>query len=61
MAKSYMTAKDVSEELGISMTKAYAIIRTLNAELQAKGYLVISGKTSRAYFREKWYQGEGAE
>lgn len=61
MAKSYMTAKEVSEELGISMTKAYEIIRTLNAELQEKGYLTISGKVSRAFFFEKWYLGEAMD
>ena len=58
MAKSYMTSKDVAEELGVSLTKSYAIIRTLNAELKEKGYLVITGKVSRAYFKQKWYGSE---
>lgn len=55
MEKSYITAKEIAETLGISTGKAYSIIRDLNAELQAKGYLTISGKCSRAYFNEKWY------
>ena len=50
-----MTAKDVCEALGVSSTKAYAIIRQLNGELAEKGYITISGKVSRAYFNEKWY------
>ena len=55
MEKQYMTAKDVCEALGVSSTKAYAIIRQLNGELAEKGYITISGKVSRAYFNEKWY------
>lgn len=58
MEKSYITAKEIAETLGISTGKAYQIIRNLNAELQKEGYLTISGKVSRAYFNEKWYQGE---
>ena len=55
MEKSYITAKEIAETLGISTGKAYKLIRDMNAELQAKGFLTISGKVSRAYFNEKWY------
>ena len=55
MEKSYITAKEIAETLGISTGKAYKLIRDMNAELQAKGFLTISGKCSRAYFNEKWY------
>ena len=58
MEKQYITAEEISEALGVSLGKAYAIIRDLNAELQSKGYLTISGKVSRVYFNEKWYSGE---
>ena len=58
MEKQYITAAEISEALGVSLGKAYAIIRDLNAELQSKGYLTISGKVSRVYFNEKWYSGE---
>lgn len=58
MEKSYITAKEIAETLGVSTGKAYQIIRGLNAELESKGFLTISGKVSRAYFNEKWYQGE---
>lgn len=58
MEKSYITAKEIAETLGVSTGKAYQIIRNLNAELQKEGYLTISGKVSRAYFNKKWYQGE---
>ena len=51
--KRYMTVKDVQDVLGISKSKAYGIIRELNEELKGKGYLVVWGKTSRAYFEHK--------
>ena len=53
--RQYITAKEVAESLGVSLTKGYAIIRELNAELKEKGYLTVAGKVSRVYFTEKWY------
>lgn len=55
--RSFMNVKEVAKELGISQSKAYAVIRQLNGELKAKGYLTLSGRVSRAYFNEKWYGG----
>lgn len=55
MNKQYITAKEISGMLGVSNSKAYAIIRELNAELKERGYLTIPGKVSRAFFNEKWY------
>lgn len=55
--KSYMTVKEVQEVIGCGEGLAYKIIRELNAELKAKGYLVITGKVPRAYFEEKVYAG----
>lgn len=61
MEKSYITAKEIAEMLGISTGKSYQIIRDMNAELKAGGYLTISGKVSRAYFNEKWYGNKVAD
>lgn len=58
MNKQYITAKEISEMLGVSNSKAYSIIRGLNTELKERGYLTIPGKVSRAFFFEKWYGGE---
>lgn len=58
MGKQYITAKEISEMLGVSSSKSYSIIRELNAELKERGYLTIPGKVSRAFFSEKWYGGE---
>ena len=57
MNKQYITAKEISEMLGVSNSKAYSIIRELNTELKERGYLTIPGKVSRAFFFEKWYGG----
>ena len=51
--KRYLTVEDIQDALGISKSKAYEIIRELNEELKKKGYLVVRGKTSRAYFEHK--------
>lgn len=53
--KMYYTAAEVAEMLGVSTAKAYRIIRQMNTDLDAKGYLTISGKIPVEYFREKWY------
>ena len=51
--KLFMTAADISELLGVSTTSAYAIIRKLNEELMAQGYIVLRGKVNSQYFYEK--------
>ena len=53
--KQYMTAKEVSEVMGVSISGAYKVIRELNSELKANGYITASGKVPTAYFKEKSY------
>lgn len=53
--KQFLKAKDVSVILEISIPMAYKIIRQLNDELRAMGYLTISGRVSRAFFETKFY------
>lgn len=55
MQRQYITAQEVAEALGVSLGKAYAVIRDLNDELKAKGYITVAGKVSRVYFEEKCY------
>lgn len=55
MTTQVLTAKDIAEMCDISESKAYQIIRQLNDELKAKGYLVFRGRVSRVYFLEKMY------
>ncbi len=54
--QTFYNAKDVSEILGVSVTSAYRVIKRLNEELEAKGYLFIRGKISKKFFDQKLYQ-----
>ena len=36
--KSFMTVEEVAAELRVSKSKAYQIVRELNAEMQKQGY-----------------------
>jgi ribosomal protein S25 len=58
--KRYLTASDVATFMGVSLAMAYKIIRRLNEELAAMGYLVVSGRVSRSYFEKKVYGGINA-
>lgn len=49
----FMTVAEVAEELGVSRSYAYKIMRTLNEELQEKGYLTVSGRVNRDYFMNR--------
>lgn len=51
--KRFITAKDVVEELGVSSSYAYKLIRKLNAEREADGFVTIKGRVSRQYFDER--------
>ena len=56
MKKStFIHAKEVATELGVSEAHAYKIVRAMNSELKKKGFIVISGRVSRQYFDEKVY------
>lgn len=50
-----MTASDVAQALGISKGHAYKIVRELNDELEAKGFIVVAGKIPRAFWDKKFY------
>lgn len=55
MTKIFMNAKEVAEELDVSVGFAYGVIREMNKELSEKGYYTIAGKIDRRYFHEKFY------
>ena len=50
-----MNANDVAKELDVSKGHAYKMIRKLNEELEAAGYIVVSGKIPRAFWEKKFY------
>ena len=51
----FMKADEVQEFLGVSRTESYRIIKQLNEELKASGYMIITGRVSRKYLEEKVY------
>ncbi len=58
MNNRFYTAKDVSQMLGVSESKAYKLIKDMNNELAGKGYITLSGKIPKVFFNEKCYGGE---
>ena len=56
--KMYVTAEEAAEMLGVSTGYAYKIIRQLNDELSAKGFITVAGRVSRQYFSERIYGAE---
>ena len=53
--KYMMDVQDVMDELGVSKSKAYQILRELNCSLEEDGYKVLPGKIPRAYWETKFY------
>ena len=53
--EAFIDAKEVSQILGVGMTKAYAVIKAYNAELDVQGYYTMRGKCPRKYFEQKIY------
>lgn len=51
----FVNAEEISEELQISKPFAYKLIREMNGELKAKGFITIAGRVSRQYFEERCY------
>lgn len=51
--KIMLTAVDVANILQIKQSRAYSIIRQMNAELAAQGKLVLRGRVNRRYFEQK--------
>ena len=51
----FITAQEVAVMLGVSKSKAYAVVRELNRELSCRGFITVAGKVSRKFFEEKFY------
>lgn len=58
--KRFLNVDDVAAYMGVSVPMAYKIIRRLNDELAAQGYITVAGKVSRTYFERKTYCGQTA-
>lgn len=53
--KIWLSASDLAEMLEISLSKSYKLIKTMNQELEEKGFLVLPGKIPVAYVRNRLY------
>ncbi len=58
MEKKFIRVEEVARELDVSVPYAYKIIRKLNDELKAKGYITVAGRVNRQYFNERLYGAE---
>ena len=55
MRAQFITAEEVQQVLDVSRSKSYQIVRQLNKELKAQGYLTVAGKCPIQYFKQKFY------
>lgn len=55
MENKFIRADDVAQELSVSKPYAYKLIRKLNEELKAQGFITIAGRINRQYFYERLY------
>ena len=58
MENKFLRVDKVAKELDVSKPYAYKIIRQLNDELKAKGFITIAGRVNRQYFNERLYGAE---
>ena len=60
MQNRFMRVEEAADELDVSVSYAYKVIRRLNNELKEKGFVTIAWRNSRQYFNERVY-GSGKE
>ncbi len=51
----FIKVDEVTRLLGVSQSEAYRIIKRLNEEMAAKGYIVVNGRVNRKYLEEQIY------
>ncbi len=52
-SNTFMRVDDVANELDVSKSYAYKIVRKLNRELDSKGIITIAGRINKQYFMER--------
>lgn len=57
MSMATYNAKQLSEFLGCSDSMSYKLIKQMNSELEAKGFITLRGKVSRDYVHLRFYCG----
>jgi DNA-binding MurR/RpiR family transcriptional regulator len=51
----FVRADEIAEALDVSRPTAYRLIKEMNSELKAKGFMTIAGRVSRQFFEERFY------
>ena len=51
--KTFLTVDEVADILSVSKSKAYEIVRQLNKEMKAKGFITVAARVSKTYFYER--------
>ena len=51
----FVTAGEVAQDLGVSKPFAYKLVRQMNEELEAKGFMTSAGRVRIKYYEEKFY------
>lgn len=54
----FVTADTIAKDFKVSKGFAYRMIREMNEELKAQGYLTIAGRVSKKYYLERIYGGK---
>lgn len=52
---TFYRVADVMDILGVSKSKAYQVMQSLNNELEKMGFITLSGKIPKKFFRERLY------
>ena len=52
-SNNFLRVDEVAEELDVSKSYAYKIVRQLNKELESKGIITVSGRVNKKYFMER--------
>lgn len=53
VGENFMTVEEVAQELRVSKSKAYEVVRVLNKELQRMGYMTVAGRINTSFFHKK--------
>ena len=51
--RNFMTVDEVAQELNVSKSYAYKVVRELNAEMRELGYLIVTRRVNTNFFRKK--------
>jgi len=51
----FVRVDEIAGDLGVSKPFAYKLIKAMNEQLEAKGFMTVAGRVSRKFYEEKFY------